>query len=104
MSTLAENITTAEEKAGDSDVADYVGMCEVESPVPVAFDSFDADFVRRQSLPPFNSPEPYDQADGKSQYCIAFLQRGTAARMGGEISNVSLDSIRSLPFPSLSSR
>jgi hypothetical protein len=72
VSTVAENSTEMMEMATDEDIADYVGMCQVASPVPGAFDSFDADFVLRQSRPPFSSAVPYDETGGKWQNCIAY--------------------------------
>ncbi|CAB9497474.1 Desulfoferrodoxin [Seminavis robusta] len=78
-----DNATTvaAVERAGDDPSAamEFSMMCHVDSPVPVAFDSFAADFVRRQSLPPFNSLEPYDEEDGtKHTPYIQLHDNGTA--------------------------
>lgn len=42
----------------------HVGMCHIDSPLDNSYGSFAADFVRRQSLPPFNSLAPYNEDDG----------------------------------------
>ena len=42
----------------------HVRMCHIDSPLDMSYGSFAADFVRRQSLPPFNSLTPYDEDDG----------------------------------------
>lgn len=61
---LAANATTNVGKAGVGSEVDNTMVCGIASPLSVAFDSFAADFVRRQSLPPFNSLTPYDEDDG----------------------------------------
>lgn len=42
----------------------HLRMCHIDSPLDNSYGSFAADFVRRQSLPPFNSLTPYDEDDG----------------------------------------
>jgi hypothetical protein len=71
LPTLAEDSPTATEKQATEAMNEYDSMCQVASPVPAAFDSFDADFVRRQSVPPFNSPVPFDVGYGKFQHGMA---------------------------------
>jgi len=55
---------TRNDVVGELYSSSYNTNCHVDSPVPAAWDSFAADFVRRQSLPPFNSLTPYNQLDG----------------------------------------
>jgi len=68
------NDTESLMKVNDDDQASifaspWIGdqKCQVGSPKASAWDSLAADFVRRQSLPPFDSLEPYNQLDGYGQ-------------------------------------
>lgn len=71
-----DNNSTNVEKAGED--AEPL-FCYIDSPLSVAFDSFAADFVRRQSLPPFNSLDPYDEDDGtKHTPYVRLNDNGTA--------------------------
>lgn len=58
------NTTTTTTSPGLAARSGGGNYCVIDSPLDVAFGSYNADFVRRQSLPPFNSLDPYDEEDG----------------------------------------
>ena len=54
ITTTDDNNNTGTETATSDGI-----VCAVSSPSEPAYDSYAADFVRRQTLPPFNTVEPY---------------------------------------------
>mmetsp|Transcript_36497 Transcript_36497/g.53505 ORF Transcript_36497/g.53505 Transcript_36497/m.53505 type:complete len:322 (+) Transcript_36497:81-1046(+) len=52
------------------------GVCAGDNPDPGAFDSFHADFMRRQGLDPFESDKPYSEENGKKHTPYITVENG----------------------------